>query len=180
MNGSTMCMETSKDFISGGITDEEKQAIVDLHNKYRRETNATDISMLVWDEAIAAVAQKWAETCIFAHDKERSVASLPGIYINQKGAGGFYNLVGATAAWYSEIHNFEYGKGMKNENGSVVGHYTQVVHHRAMRIGCGFAICKGGWGRIGLLGFVLSFIMSSTMSSLSLYHFIYLFCVTNY
>ena len=48
--------------------------------------------------------------------------ALPGVYIGQNAAGGYFNLVAATDSWHSEIVNFTYGVDTKRINGQ----YTQV------------------------------------------------------
>lgn len=68
--------------VSRGITDADREAIMDMHNKLRnrvaegKETRgpigpqppAANMRMLEWDEELAKVAQRWADQCQFAHD----------------------------------------------------------------------------------------------------------------
>ena len=67
---------------SGGLTCQDRQAILDAHNKARQsvaqgrvsgQPGATKMLEMVWDEQLAQVAQRWADTCTIAHDKSRHV-----------------------------------------------------------------------------------------------------------
>nr|AII97948.1 BLTX589 [Nephila pilipes] len=63
-----------------GVEEEDKDLIVRVHNEYRdkvatgRETaaggmpTAANMMEMVWDDELAAIAQKHAETCKFHHD----------------------------------------------------------------------------------------------------------------
>ncbi|CAL1261178.1 unnamed protein product [Larinioides sclopetarius] len=70
------------DIKRSGVTQEDIQKILRLHNQYRsgialgKETRAkggtlpkaADMLQMVWDDELAAIAQKWAENCDFNHD----------------------------------------------------------------------------------------------------------------
>lgn len=43
------------------------------------------------------------------------------------------------SSWYSEVRNYKYPPGTST---GVVGHYTQVVWAKSLRIGCGVAYCS--------------------------------------
>ncbi|XP_046573999.1 cysteine-rich venom protein Mr30-like [Haliotis rubra] len=122
----------------------DKQAIVDKHNDYRSNVSptATNMVKLVWDDAIAEYAVKWARQCTLGHDDyaARSLASMPGVSIGQNAAGGFDSVIKAIDGWHKEVEDFEHGVG-NTTVGKTVGHYTQVVGFRAIRIGCGEATC---------------------------------------
>ncbi|GBO30972.1 CRISP/Allergen/PR-1, partial [Araneus ventricosus] len=65
-----------------GVSQQDIQEILRLHNQYRsdlalgKETRAkggtlpkaADMLQMVWDDELAAIAQKWAENCDFNHD----------------------------------------------------------------------------------------------------------------
>ncbi|XP_071083500.1 cysteine-rich venom protein Mr30-like [Haliotis cracherodii] len=124
----------------------DKQAIVDKHNTYRSNVSptATNMVKLTWDDNIATYAAKWARQCYVGHDAyaARSLSTMPGVDIGQNVAGGYDSVIKAIEGWHEEVDDFEHGVGNKTV-GAVVGHYTQVVGFRAIRIGCGEATCTG-------------------------------------
>ncbi|KAH7693876.1 venom allergen-like protein vap-2, partial [Aphelenchoides avenae] len=68
------------------LTATERQGVVDVHNNYRalvasgKEVNkdgkplkaAADMSKIVYDTGIEAIAQKWAAGCKFQHSTSRN------------------------------------------------------------------------------------------------------------
>ncbi|RUS87849.1 hypothetical protein EGW08_004382 [Elysia chlorotica] len=150
----TMCLPDSPKLISYGVSDAEKQIIVDYHNKVRREvsTNGTDITAVVWDDNVAEVAEKLSRQCRVYHDENRNVPSY-GIYIGQNVAAGYSDWVGAMGGWFGESTLYKYGEDPEKYIGpngwAAVGHYTQMIARGVRRIGCGYAYCKSpGWTRI--------------------------------
>jgi hypothetical protein len=90
------------------------------------------IPPLAWSGEVAAVAQAYAENCMFAH------------------SGGQYgeNIYAGTAqatpdavvtSWASEVSNYTYAS---NSCSDVCGHYTQVVWRDSAKLGCGVANCS--------------------------------------
>merc|ERR1719334_2205730 len=53
--------------------DKDKNAIVALHNRYRSEVKpaAIDMKPMYWDDGLATLAQKWADTCVYKHGHPR-------------------------------------------------------------------------------------------------------------
>ena len=81
------------------------------------------LSRQVWDEEVAALAQRWAENCEFSHDSARVI---PGKFsLGQNLATGQREWQGAVQAWYNEIEDFTYGNKSLNVI-KKVGHFTQV------------------------------------------------------
>ncbi|GBO22521.1 Venom allergen 5, partial [Araneus ventricosus] len=80
----TFCISRNPrcDIKRSGVSQQDIQEILRLHNQYRndlalgKETRAkggtlpkaADMLQMVWDEELAAIAQKWAENCDFNHD----------------------------------------------------------------------------------------------------------------
>ena len=52
---------------------------LEQHNYWRARTNPSggDIKMLVWDDKLAAVAQEYAEKCVWEHNPKRTEESRP-------------------------------------------------------------------------------------------------------
>ncbi|XP_067684997.1 cysteine-rich secretory protein 3-like [Haliotis asinina] len=136
----------------------DKQAILDRHNAYRSHVSptATNLVKLVWDNELEVYAGKWARQCYTGHDaySARSVPSMPGVMIGQNIAAGYKSVMEGVDGWHSEVDFFKYGVG-PSEPGKIVGHYTQVVGHRAIRVGCGEAICPTKYGRYQVCNYAM-------------------------
>lgn len=86
---------------------------------------------LVWDADLAAVAQSWAQGCVFQHSD--------GPYGENLYAGtGTPTVLDAIDAWADEAAVYDYDT---NGCAAVCGHYTQIVWRDTARVGCGFADC---------------------------------------
>jgi len=149
---------------SRGVTDQaDKDAIVAKHNNLRRriakgqETKglngtgqppATDMNELRWNDELAKVAQRWADQCIWAHDKQRGTSQYENVGQNNAFGGssrrlsapGFDQFI---MGWYNEINDWPAANvasfSMKGvPKGKVVGHFTQVIWGATKEIGCGF------------------------------------------
>lgn len=76
-----------EDIGEGGVSEADKNQIVETHNWYRRiiaggheskgingpQPKAANLMKFTWDEELAAVAQRWADQCLFQHDTCRHV-----------------------------------------------------------------------------------------------------------
>ncbi|GFS57204.1 hypothetical protein TNIN_218201, partial [Trichonephila inaurata madagascariensis] len=74
-----------------GVSKDEIDHILKLHNKYRSQVamgeetragglpKASDMLQMVWDTELATIAQKWADNCLLDHDCNqcREVADFP-------------------------------------------------------------------------------------------------------
>ncbi|CAI9730330.1 uncharacterized protein LOC115217114 isoform X4 [Octopus vulgaris] len=136
------CVLKSPLVYKSGMTDKDRNLIVDLHNKHRKDVDppACDMMKMYWDNDLEYVAQKWAENCKFDHD-DGYRRIIPGKFdVGQNLALGHLNWSHAVSGWYGEIKDFSYNK--KNVFHKV-GHYTQMVWASSAAIGCGYAECKG-------------------------------------
>lgn len=141
ISGHTACIPTSPNLLNSGITEAEKQLIVDAHNRYRTEVKPPACVMfkLSWDDELSMLAKKWSENCIFKHDPNFQ-RRIPGKYnVGQNLAYGYSSWENTMKAWYDEYKDYNYGKLKHN---GVVGHYTQMVWATTTRIGCYFSNCK--------------------------------------
>lgn len=91
---------------------------------------------VVWDPEIAAVAQAWADGCVFEHSDSPYGENL---YIGS----GTPTAAEAIQAWADEAAMYDYATGGCS---GVCGHYTQLVWRSTARIGCGFADCDAPQG----------------------------------
>eukprot|EP00105_Crassostrea_gigas_P028320 XP_011449940.1 PREDICTED: uncharacterized protein LOC105344061 isoform X1 [Crassostrea gigas] len=146
--GHTLCMPDRPNVSKQGMTEVDKQAVLDQHNRLRGGVNppATDLVKLKWDERLAAVAQKWANQCEAGHDKERNVPSI-GMSIGQNVAGGYRSWEQAVQMWWDEIDMWTYGVDPDSYLGpggwKKIGHFTQMAQNGTYLVGCGYAVCDG-------------------------------------
>jgi len=139
---------------SSGVSDADKQAIVDAHNKHRANVKpfAKNMVKMYWDKDIASAAQAWADNCEFEHDNNEVRKSNTGLGIsigqNLAWAKSYppeaADWVGkAVDPWYDEVNNFAFGRG--TTNGLQTGHYTQLAWADSIAVGCGYrGGCKPG------------------------------------
>ncbi|XP_063274478.1 peptidase inhibitor 16 isoform X3 [Prinia subflava] len=124
--------------LSWSLSDEEKKIILDEHNKYRSQVSppAKGMMKMTWDKELEALAQSYAEKCIWDHNKERGrrgenlFAMAPTLELefaveDWNGEEKFYNLTTSTCV-----------------PGQMCGHYTQVVWSNTHQIGCGAHFCE--------------------------------------
>lgn len=140
---------------SGQLSVYEKQAIVDAHNRLRQtvalgqvssQPPAANMMEMVWDDELAATAQRWADQCTPAHDREsqRDVLRFPvGQNIaatwttrppsgSQDSEPDFSKQINA---WFDEVRIFGF-KPISGGHGT--GHYSQLVWGETSHVGCGY------------------------------------------
>lgn len=124
------------------------------HNRFRAMADtSTPIPPLVWDPALAAVAQAYSErlasgSCNLVHSSSGYGENLYW----QRGRSP--SAADVVASWHEEIDCYTYGTFMRADacdaacvaamNASGCGHYTQVVWRNTQRLGCGMATCASG------------------------------------
>jgi len=132
----------------GELNDEDKQALLDIHNDLRRETalgntgsqpGATNMVEMIWDEEIAEGAKEYANQCIFAHDTSGFGENLYAAASSQDDVDNIGKLVSGVQNWHDEHEDYTYDDG---SCGAVCGHYTQVVWAESTKLGCGYAECS--------------------------------------
>ncbi|KFP05464.1 Serotriflin, partial [Calypte anna] len=121
---------------------DQQQLIVDKHNALRRAVNppARNMMKMEWNTAAAENAREWANQCTLRHSTAamRATDKRCGENLYMSTAPSSWSR--AIDAWYNEEKNFEYGTGA-NPEGSVIGHYTQVVWYNSYEVGCAIAYC---------------------------------------
>ncbi|XP_077289006.1 salivary antigen-5-like isoform X2 [Arctopsyche grandis] len=140
---------------SGGLTSQERQSIVDEHNRLRQsvalgqvssQPPAANMMEMKWDDELAARAQQWADNCMTAHDQatQRDVGRFP---VGQNIAATWTTRRPTSAqdatpdfnkqihAWFDEVRAYGY-KPTGYSHGT--GHYSQLVWGETSHVGCGF------------------------------------------
>lgn len=121
------------------------KGITELHNQARRKVGVPD---LVWDPALATIAQAWASKCIdeeaptglIDHNASRGVGYPASVGENIFGSSGAPTPEQAVSSWVSEAKNYNYAA---NTCAGVCGHYTQVVWKTTQKVGCAIYQCPG-------------------------------------
>ncbi|KAF7692002.1 hypothetical protein HF521_010969 [Silurus meridionalis] len=120
--------------------------IVNIHNMFRRQVDppASNMLMMSWSSEVAAIAQKWADTCSMEHGPPSS--RMLGSYEmgeNLLEGSPVISWTDVITEWHSEVANYNYSSG--SGNGKPIGHYTQVVWFGSYQVGCGVAKCGGAY-----------------------------------
>ncbi|XP_054279397.1 venom allergen 5-like [Macrosteles quadrilineatus] len=142
---------------SGGLTSQDKQTIVDLHNQMRSQVAsgriqgqpaAANMLEMVWDEELARKAQEWANRCQNGHDSStarrvsrfavgQNIASTwSSPHPNRLGSQPDFNT--QIAAWFNEV--YQYRGGFSHGT----GHYSQMVWGETYLVGCGYSYYQDG------------------------------------
>jgi hypothetical protein len=126
------------------ITDNQKQAILDVHNDYRSAVPSEYMFKLYWDDELAKIAQCRANLCGFDHDLADN--RLSPLFNWKNGQ----NMV-TSDEWTSSPDSlidfmlsyekpfFVYGVGC-NPAGTCL-HYTQAMISNLTRVGCAQTHC---------------------------------------
>jgi len=143
------------------LTQAEIDPILADHNAVRSAVSPTAANMtrLVWDPALATVAQGWVNQCIWGHNP--SAGSEYAQWSPNSGGVGENVFVttatrasalsgsgSAVALWAGEKPNYTYATNTC-ANGQVCGHYTQLVWASTLRIGCAINQCASLSGLTG-------------------------------
>lgn len=128
-------------------------AILDAHNEVRanaQPTPAPPFSPFVWSEELAALAQKWADNCVFAHNSQELWAAGHGQNITAHGGSSGQTTDAALVVraketvqgWASEASAYTYGPiSISDSTFMQTGHYTQIVWRNTTKVGCGYESC---------------------------------------
>jgi pathogenesis-related protein 1 len=117
----------------------ELAGITAAHNVARANvmpTAASPLPSLTWDPDLAAIAQAYAENCVFEHSMAPDLGE--NLYANT----GSTSPEEVVAGWVSEVADYDYdANACAPDSQWGCGHYTQVVWADSLRLGCGVATC---------------------------------------
>jgi hypothetical protein len=109
------------------------------HNAVRAQAQpppSPALRPLTWSDDAAAVAEDWAEGCLFEHNAGRGEL---GENLYATSASAHEALVVDT--WASEVGYYDYGAN-RCVPGGVCGHYTQLVWRETTQVGCARRLCQ--------------------------------------
>jgi pathogenesis-related protein 1 len=119
------------------FTEEEADALVKEHNDARGQVGVKQ--RVTWSKDLAKSAQEWADHIAeigkFEHRPEGKYGENLAV-----GATERYGAREAAAIWLKDRQAYDAG----NRELEKVGHYTQMVWARTIRIGAGKAVIKAG------------------------------------
>ncbi|KAG8445815.1 hypothetical protein GDO86_010559, partial [Hymenochirus boettgeri] len=120
-----------------------KKIIVDTHNELRAQVSpaATNMLKMEWSDKAAELAAGYARSCKQYHSQQTE-RNFTGFNC---GENLFMSSFKASwedviKAFYSEVSNFEYGKGAIDPDQEIL-HYTQLVWYASFQVGCACAEC---------------------------------------
>ncbi|KAJ1527884.1 hypothetical protein ONE63_007820 [Megalurothrips usitatus] len=145
------CSAPGKRLLGRGVSCQDKQIILDTHNRLRQsvalgrvagQPGAANMMEMTWDDELAAVAQRWADSCLPGHDHSRHVSRF---YVGQNIATSWTyprpNALGATPEfakqitnWFNEVRGYSF-----RSTSSATGHYSQLIWGESHLVGCGYA-----------------------------------------
>ncbi|GFU19397.1 hypothetical protein NPIL_532201 [Nephila pilipes] len=125
--------------------------------------SASDMMQMVWDDELAAIAQKWANHCVYEHDCGdcRSVANFPvgqniayqdticdskQCFKNIEASDLQPDWPSVLKDFYDEIDDFD-NKLVPNFQmlgGKEINHFTQMIWGKSWRLGCGLTVFTKG------------------------------------
>ena len=127
------------------LSSDEKKAILELHNNYRRwvQPPAADMKLMEWDSCLEQVAFDYLQKCPgFNHNPDRTTNAQSLGCVGNDGYVGenlywyseyITNVSVPVEAWYSE---YKYYNLYSNECSYICGHYTQLVWASTYLVGC--------------------------------------------
>jgi len=134
-----------------GVKTEEKEAIVNTHNAYRRKVAkgeepglgampAANMVSLQWDEELARGAQMWANQCHVVHDSRDVCRFEVGQNLYYHWSDQSPPVVDwgkAMEWWYSEVLSYKGNIANYDTSDKGQGHFTQMIWAETKYIGCG-------------------------------------------
>jgi len=115
---------------SAAVAQPDAQMMLDAHNADRARHCAPP---LAWSAEVAATAQRWADRCVFTHDRDNRLGEnlAWGTRLSARDAVGL---------WYNEAGNYNFrAPGFS----AATGHFTQLIWRDSRLLGCGRASCQG-------------------------------------
>lgn len=118
-------------------------AVLDVHNQLRNQLNRGEVpgqpipnpflQDMSWNESLVETARAHTEQCRFQH----SGRAGENIYAHSLDYG---DIVEGIRLWTEEYQYYDYDTN-SSTNGSLIGHYTQVVWDRSTQVGCASTRC---------------------------------------
>lgn len=137
------------------LTDNEKQEIVKLHNKWRSDAakgllhqnlKARAMETIQWDDELADSAKAYGDYCNYQHSHVDGVDYTTlnyeygeNLFITSE-LNTTYAIQRSSNGWGEEHQDYDHLE-LKCE-GNMCGHYTQMVWEKTTRMGCSLSKCN--------------------------------------
>ncbi|XP_065915977.1 uncharacterized protein [Dysidea avara] len=136
------------------LTDEDKQLLLDLHNRARSMVDpiATNMEEMEWNDELAGVAQAYSTKCTTQPNPNRT-SQAPSFSTVGESSGvsmppsseSFGQVVGF---WFNGRHLYNYTTGQCFRD-QFCDSYTQLVWATSNQVGCGATRCNPVGGFVG-------------------------------
>ncbi|XP_066278993.1 GLIPR1-like protein 1 [Branchiostoma lanceolatum] len=126
---------------SSALTTSDMDSILYEHNELRKsvQPTAADMEYMVWNEKLAAIAQDWADQCVYTHNILREKLFKASVGENIYFTLEKYRAGEETKRWFEEGQKYSYTNNSCSDK--KCGHYTQLVWAKSREIGCGVKKC---------------------------------------
>jgi pathogenesis-related protein 1 len=124
---------------SAEVTMADKTELLSQHSAWRAKY---DVPPLVWDDAVALTAQKWADSIARFGTLTHRPDTLYGENI-WTGTAGSFSMAAVVDAWGDEAKDFD-PRTVTCAAGKACGHFTQIVWKTTTKLGCGKATGTDG------------------------------------
>ncbi|KAI4457579.1 cysteine-rich secretory protein-related [Holotrichia oblita] len=151
-------------YVNVKFTPEEQAAILDAHNTLRSnvacglesrgqpgpQPAASNMRILMWNEELATIAERWGAQCIFGHDKCRDTVLYPVGQNLARGNLATNNELSLVYDWYDDVIYFDKAEItsfiMPKDGIHPAGRYSQLVWADTNQLGCARAIFQQSKG----------------------------------
>ncbi|XP_046366769.2 peptidase inhibitor 16-like [Haliotis rufescens] len=120
-----------------------RDQILDQHNEYRREEQASNMCLMKWNDTLAAAAERWADRCVFKHEMKSGMGE--NLAFDTRKFDTPKLLDGLMKGWHDEKRTWKYG----SQSCGYACHFTQLVWHSTNAVGCAATRCGHLGGLIG-------------------------------
>nr|XP_039256338.1 peptidase inhibitor 16-like [Styela clava] len=126
------------------LTSQQKEWIVEQHNKIRSNvtTNASNMLKMSWSVELERLATNYSSKCVFEHNENRKSLEFNSVGENLfviKSTDGYPLFKNAIQTWEAEKREYRYMYSCIS-----CGHYTQVIWATTYKVGCGYAVYRTG------------------------------------
>lgn len=126
-----------------GMTDDEIQQVLDIHNEFRASVGGSNIEFVTWNPELGRLAKGWSENCEWKHgqiDYDKDLVEYDPLGQNLHYTGlSEINIRGSINSWFKEKEDYNFED---NSCDGMCGHYTQVVWSKTEEVGCGYHKCE--------------------------------------
>jgi len=117
------------------LTSEEKDLLLKLHQKTRKDVGASNMQPLEWSSTLASEAQEYADEC-------RGMVHS-GVMGENLASATYNDVERLYHLWENERESFEKKDSYRQKfPGGSFGHYSQIVWASNTKVGCGYSNCE--------------------------------------